>query len=304
MRWLAPAFAALCLAGAARADDGLLTGTLKAVQDRGTILIGTRESVIPFSFLNRGGQHVGFSVDLCHSIAADVAAAMHQDLLEPDAARQPGIRIVYVPVVAEARLPKVIAGEVDLECGSTTATDERAKTVAFSPVFFLAGTKLMVLASSSIAAYPGTAGRTIVVSAGTTNAAIIKRLAARVTPPPRIVEVPDVAAAFGQLAAGKADAFAADDILLAGLLATAPDRERFKVVGEYLSYEPYAIMFRRDDPDLAALVQQSFARLASDGTLGALYRRWFTNRLPNGENLRLPMSPHLAEMYRALGEPD
>ena len=70
---------------AARAQDALLTGTLKTINDRGTILIGVRDSSIPFAFRNKAGQPIGFSVDLCHGIAADVATALNVDLLEPDA---------------------------------------------------------------------------------------------------------------------------------------------------------------------------------------------------------------------------
>ena len=66
---------------------------------------------------------------------------LHRDLLEADApAWQTGVRIVYVPVTADERMPKIVAGTIDLECGSTTANAERARTVAFSPIFFLAGT--------------------------------------------------------------------------------------------------------------------------------------------------------------------
>ena len=61
---------------------------------------------------------------------------------------------------------------------------------------------------------------------------------------------------------------------------------------------------RKDDADFADLVKHSFERMASEGTLHALYNRWLTNKLPTGENLDLPMSAHLAEMYRLLGEPD
>ena len=132
--------------GSTRAEEGeLLTGTLKTINDRGTILIGYRDSALPFSFLNKAGQPVGFSLDLCHGIAEDVAHTLNRDLLEPDApAWQTGVRVVYVLVAADERLPKIISGALDLECGSTTANAERARTVAFSPIFFLAGTKLMV----------------------------------------------------------------------------------------------------------------------------------------------------------------
>ena len=201
----------LLLCGPARAQDSVLTGTLKTIHDRGTILLGVRESSIPFSYLNKARQPIGFSVDLCRGIAADVAAALHADLLEPDApAWQKGVRIIYVPVASDERLAKVISGAIDLECGSTTATEERAKTVAFSPVFFLAGTKLLVRKDGGIASYRDLGGKTVVASAGTTNGDAMKRLAARGSPAFSVVEAPDLPAAYDTLAAGKAVAFASD----------------------------------------------------------------------------------------------
>ena len=297
---------ALVCGGGARAEEGEpLSGTLKTINDRGTILIGYRESALPFAFLNKAGQPVGFSLDLCHGIAEDVARTLNLDLLEPDAPGwQKGVRIVYVPVAADERLPKVISGALDLECGSTTANAERARTVAFSPVFFLAGTKLMVQLGGKVASYRDLAGHTIVVGAGTTNAEVIRRLANRVSPPITVAEAPDLNAAYAMLAAGNADAFASDDILLYGFIATRPDGQHFSVVGDYLSFEPYAITLRRDDPAFADLVKSSFGRMAGEGTLSRLYARWLVDRLPTGETLNLPMSPQLAELYRMLGQPD
>jgi glutamate/aspartate transport system substrate-binding protein len=307
MRWLLAL--ALIAVGSARAEDGvLLSGTLKTINDRGSIMIGYRDSAPPFSFLNPGRQPIGFSLDLCHGIAEDVARVLNRDLLEAGApAWQTGVRIVYVPVAGDERLAKIVAGAIDLECGSTTANAERAKTVAFSPIFFLAGTKLLVPLVSgrpAIATYRQLAGHTIVVGAGTTNAAAVHRLANTVSPPITVAEVPSLDTAYDMLAAGKADAFASDDILLSGFIATRPDGKRFGITGDYLSYEPYAIGFRRDDPDFAALVRDSFVRMAGEGVLSRLYGRWLVDRLPNGETLNVPMSPPLAEMYRALGQPD
>ncbi|MFC7052583.1 amino acid ABC transporter substrate-binding protein [Hansschlegelia quercus] len=299
--------AGLAMAGAVRAQEteGLLSGTLKKVRDRGTILIGYRTGAVPFSFLNRGGQPVGFSVEICRGIASDIAARLHRDLLEPDAAVwQTGIRLVFVPLSAEARLPKVTAGEVDLECGSTTATDERRKSVAFSPVFFLAGTKIMGRDGNGVSSYRDLAGRKLAVGAGTTNAEVVRRLAVKVSPPIEVQEVASAEAAVEALASGKADAAASDDILLYGLKASRPDGDSFTIEGDYLSFEPYAIMFRKDDPDLAELVGQSFARMARDSILSSSYERWFLKPLPTGAELGLPMSSYLAEIYRALGQPD
>jgi glutamate/aspartate transport system substrate-binding protein len=299
---------ALLACGGARAQDGVLSGTLKTIHDRGSILIGYRDTAPPFSFLNQGRQPIGFSLDLCHGIAEDVARVLHSDLLESDApAWQTGVRIVYVPVAADQRLPKIVAGAIDLECGSTTANAERAKTVAFSPIFFLAGTKLLVPLVNgrpAIGSYRELAGHVVVVGAGTTNAVAIHRLATTVSPPIAVTEVANLETAYEMLAAGKADAFASDDILLSGLVARHSDAKRFGIAGDYLSYEPYAIGFRRDDAAFADLVRDSFARMAGEGILNRLYARWLMDRLPNGETLNVPMSPALAEMYRALGQPD
>jgi glutamate/aspartate transport system substrate-binding protein len=308
-RLLACVLLALSIGGGARAeDDVLLSGTLKTINDRGTILLGYRETAPPFSFLNPGRQPIGFSLDLCHGIAEDVARALNRDLLEADApAWQSGVRIVYVPVAGDERLAKIVSGAIDLECGSTTANAERAKSVAFSPIFFLAGTKLLVPLVNgrpAVSSYRGLAGRSVVVGSGTTNAVAIRRLATTVSPPIMVAEVPNLDAAYDMLAAGKADAFASDDILLAGFIATRSDGKRFGITGDYLSYEPYAIGFRRDDAAFADLVRGSFGRMASEGTLNRLYTRWLVDRLPNGETLNVPISPALAEMYRALGQPD
>lgn len=307
MTWLRPtaalAFLACIAAGAARAEEGApLTGTLKAVSARATLLIGFREDAPPFAFRNPGGQPVGFSLDICRGIAADVAAALNRELVPADApAWQTGVRIVYVPVAADARLQMVTSGAVDLECGSTTATEARKRTVAFSPVFFLAGTKLLAPVGG-VASLADLAGKTVVVGAGTTNAEVMRQMAARGTPAFTVAEEPTLDAAYARLAAGRADAFASDDILLAGLAATRPDGSRFRIVGDFLSYEPYAIVLRRDDPAFSELVRGSFVRMARDGILTASYGRWLTGRLPNGASLNLPMSAHLAQMYSALGD--
>lgn len=284
-------------------DDQELSGSLLAISARGAIRIGVRDDAVPFSFRNPGGQPVGFSVDICHGIAEDVATALHRDLLEPGAPGwQSGIRIAYVPVAASERVQMVVAHAIDLECGSTTANEERAKQVAFSPVFFVAGTKLAVPAGAAISSWRDLAGKSIAVSAGTTNETVLKRLAPTAKPPPEIVSLPSVEAAFDALAANRVQAVGSDDILLAGMVAAKGGR--FNVVGDYLSFEPYAIMLPRADPQFAALVRDSFARQAEAGLLRSGYNRWFLGKLPTGGSLNLSMGPQLAEIYRALGQPD
>src|SRR5262249_32829913 len=276
------------------ADIGTLSGTLKKVKDSGTITLGYRESSLPFSYLNRRNQPIGYSIDLCREVVEDVATEL--DGMD--------IRIAFAPVTAANRLQKVASGEVDLECGSTTGNVQRRKEVAFSPIFFVAGTKLMVPKASSVRSYRDLAGKTVVVTAGTTNEAALRALADKQKLAMTIVTAPDHAQSLEALVAGKADAFATDDVLLYGFIATAANARDMKVVGEYLSYDPYGLVYRRDDPAFAAVVERTFARIAAERRLAELYNKWFLRRLPTGETLNLPMSPQLEEIFRMLGQPE
>src|SRR5271165_341211 len=271
-----------------------LTGTLKKIKDSKEVTLGYRESSVPFSYLNKPGDPVGYSIDLCNAVVEEVSAELE------------GIEIAvhYKKVTAETRIPEVRSGEIDLECGSTTANFERKKEVAFSPIFFVAGTKLLVPRSSDIASYRDLRGKTVVVTAGTTNEAALRALSDKQQLGVKFVVGQDHAQSFAMLKEGKADAFATDDVLLYGLLATTKSGDQYHIVGDYLSYDPYGLMYRKDDPDFAAVVDRAFSRLAQSREIVQLYNRWFQTRLPGGEHLDLPMSPQLEEIFRVEGVPE
>jgi len=284
--------ASLLAIPAARAQE--LTGTLKKIKDSKTVTLGYRESSIPFSYVNKVGDPIGYSIDLCNAVVDEVSKELE------------GVEIAvnYKKVTAETRIPAVKSGEVDLECGSTTANFERKKEVAFSPIFFIAGTKLLVHRSSGISSYRDLRDKTVVVTAGTTNEAAVRAISDKQHLGIRFLVGNDHAESFAMLKEGKADAFATDDALLYGLVATARLGDRYHVVGEYLSYDPYGLMYRKDDPDFAAIVDHTFGRLAQSRELVQLYNKWFQQRLPTGETLDLPMSPQLEEIFRVEGVPD
>jgi glutamate/aspartate transport system substrate-binding protein len=271
-----------------------LTGTLKKVKGSKTVTLGYRESSIPFSYVNKVGEPIGYSMDLCNAVVDEVSKELE------------GVEIAvkYKKVTAETRIPAVQSGEVDLECGSTTANFERKKEVAFSPIFFVAGTKLLVPLSSEITSYHDLRDKTVVVTAGTTNEAAVRAISDKQHLGIKFLVGQDHAESFAMLKEGKADAFATDDVLLYGLVATTKSGDRYHVVGEYLSYDPYGLMYRKDDPDFAAIVGRTFSRLAQSRELVQLYNKWFQQRLPTGETLDLPMSPQLEEIFRVEGVPD
>jgi glutamate/aspartate transport system substrate-binding protein len=288
------AVAATSQASAQDTSVGALSGTLKKIKDTGTITLGYRENSLPFSYLNKRAQPIGYSLDLCREIVEEASAEL--DGMD--------IKVTLSPVTSADRLVRVKAGEIDLECGSTTSNLQRQKEVAFSPVFFVAGTKLMVPKASKVTSYRDLAGKTVVTTAGTTNETALRTLSDKQKLGINIVTERDHAESFAVLEAGKADAFATDDVLLYGIIATEPRAHDMKVVGEYLSYDPYGLAYRRNDPSFAAVVNNAFARMAGERRLTELYNKWFLHRLPTGETLNLPMSPQLEEIFRVLGVPD
>jgi glutamate/aspartate transport system substrate-binding protein len=269
----------------------VLSGTLKKIRDSGTLTIGYREASFPFSFIRQGGTPIGYSIDLCLGVVDEIKRELG------DAP----VAVAYQLVTADTRMDAVTGGKVDLECGSTTSNIERQKSVAFSPVIFVAGTKILVKRGSGIASYRDLSGKTLVVTSGTTNETAMHILNDKYKLGITIVAAKDHQESYDMLVSGKAVAFATDDVLLTGFIAANKSQDSLAVVGDYITYEPYGIMFRKDDPQMADAVSRAFATMAQTGTLIGTYHKWFLQPTPTGEFLNLPLSLQLTESLRALG---
>jgi glutamate/aspartate transport system substrate-binding protein len=278
-------------AGAQTASEGL-SPTLANIKKTHVVRLGYRESSPPFSFLDQANRPIGYSLELCEAIVDEIG-------VEVDDAN---LKIEYVKVTSDDRIPAVVQNKIDLECGSTTANAERGKQVAFSPLMFVAGTKLMVPKTSTISAPKDLQGKTVVVTKGTTNEQAMHAVDKKFTLGLNIVTAADHEQSYQMLVDGKADAFATDDILLYGLIARHKAQDKFRVAGEYLSYDPYGIMFRKGEPQLTAVVERTFRKLGSNRDLIPLYNKWFVARLPTGEKLNVAISPQLEESFRVLDD--
>jgi glutamate/aspartate transport system substrate-binding protein len=275
----------------AQSGEGL-SPTFAAIKKAHAVRLGYRESSPPFSFLDQANRPIGYSLELCEAVVEEIGVEVDD----------PNLRIDYVKVTSDDRIPAVLAGRIDLECGSTTANAERRKQVAFSPLMFVAGTKLMVPKTTTGTAPADFKGKTIVVTRGTTNEQAMHAVDKKFNLGLNIVVSPDHEQSYQMLVDGKADAFATDDILLSGLIARHKSQDRFRVVGDYLSYDPYGIMFRKDEPQLAAVVERTFRKLASNHDLIPLYNKWFVGRLPTGERMGVSISPQLEESFKVLDD--
>jgi len=254
-----------------------LSPTLAGIKSRHVVHLGYRESSPPFSFLDQANRPIGYSLELCEAIVDEIGVEVDD----------PNLKIEYIKVTSDDRIPA-----------------ERAKQVAFSPLMFVAGTKLMVPKDSAISAPKDLQGKTVVVTRGTTNEQAMHAVDKKFALGLKIVAAADHEQSYQMLVDGKADAFATDDILLYGLIARHKSQDKLRVTGDYLSYEPYGIMFRKGEPQLTAVVERTFRKLGTNHDLVPLYNKWFTSRLPTGERLNVAISPQLEDGFKALDDSD
>ena len=290
-----PVCLALLLASPAAAQDKVridpdrFTGTLEKIKNSGAIRLGYPEHTVPFAFLT-DGHPTGYSIDLCIALVA--AMSVELGGIEP--------RVEYRPVGPQNRFSLLITGDIDLECGSSTNSAERWEKVSFSPVIFVTGTKLLVKRDSPVNSLRDLRRKTIVVTAGTTNAAAVEALSEKQRLGINFVVSPIVRNSYEILASDKADAFANDEVLLNAWIAEGRSRDDYRIAGDLLSYESYGLMYRKDDFQLADIVERTFQRLAKSGEVARLYKKWFVAPLPSGVSLNLPMSAELADSVQAL----
>jgi ABC-type amino acid transport substrate-binding protein len=252
----------LLAASAAVAQDA----TLDKIRNSGTITLGYRVDAVPFAFDGPDQRPAGFSVDLCKRVAAGLARAL----------KLPGVNMRWVRVTSENRIEQVASGKVDLECGTTTVTLGRQERVDFSLITFLDGGAFLARgAQGSGPRTPRDIGSARVgVSAGTTTEKALRRLVAENGTGAEVVALPSHVEGVNQLMAGKIQMYAADRTVLIGLAMNAAREAPLQLLDFQFSYEPYALMMRRD-PDFRLAVNRELAQVFREGEIVALYSTWF-----------------------------
>ena len=281
----------LLFAGAFVAQAAELTGTLKKINDNGTIALGVRDASIPFSYLDDKQESVGYSVDLC----LKVVDAVKDELKKPD------LKVVKQVVTSATRIPLIANGTVDIECGSTVNNIERQKQVAFSVTTFVVNTKLIVKKNGPVHAFADMKGRAIAVTSGANTVQKIAELNTQRGLGMTMLNGQDHNGSFLLLESDRAAAFAEDDILLAGLAANSKTPDAYRLVEiDGMAADPYALMLRRDDPQFKALVDRALVAAFKSGAAETMYKKWFTQPIPpRGVTLNFPMSEQLRRVLRS-----
>ena len=267
--------------------------TLKKVADSNKITVSYREASVPFSYLIGSTKAVGFSVELTEAIIDDVRKKV----------KKPNLEVAYMPVTSQNRIPLLVNGTYDLECGSTTNNSARGKDVAFSINMFYTGTRLLTKKTSGVKNYADLAKKTVASTTGTTNAQVIRKYSAEKNLDMQLILGKDHDDSLLLVESDRAMAFAMDDILLFGLIATAKTPSAWTVVGDAVQVEPYACMLRKDDPKFQALVNKVIGDMMKNGQFERLYNKWFMSPIPpNNINVNMPMPAELKQNLKDLSD--
>jgi len=257
--------AALAAVGAAQAQE-----TLKKIKDSGAVTMGVRESSGALSYTLGDGKYVGYHVEICQRVLADVQKSLGLAKLD----------IKYQPVTSQNRIPLVQNGTVDIECGSTTNNATRQKDVSFAVTTFVEEVRIAVKANSGITSVAQLNGKSVATTTGTTSVQTLRKNERATGVDFKELYGKDHADSFLLLESGRADAFVMDGAILAGSISKAKNPADFKIVGEVLSVEPIAIMMRKDDPTFKKAVDDSIKAMISSGEIVKLWDKWFMQPIP------------------------
>ena len=224
--------------------------TIDKVKKSGEITMGVRESSAPLSFTLGAGQFTGYHVDVCLAIIDGMKKMTGGN-----------IKVNYMPVTSQNRIPLTQNGTVDMECGSTTNNAARQKDVSFGLTTFVTEVRTAVKVSSGITSVSQLNGRSLATTTGTTSVQTLRKHERANNIDFKEIYGKDHSDSFLLLETGRADAFVMDDNILAGLIATSKNPADYRIVGEVLSIEPIAVMIRKDDPSMKKLTDDTIRDL-------------------------------------------
>lgn len=275
----------LCAAALAA---GVNAGTLEKIKENKSITLGHRESSIPFSYYDNDQKVIGYSQDLMMKAVEAIRAKSGVT----------NLKVRMMPITSANRIPLVMNGTVDMECGSTTNNTERQKQVAFSTSIFVVSLRMLTAKDSGIKDFPDLAGKNVATTAGTTSERMLRKMNAEKNMDMRIISAKDHGEAFLMVETGRASAFVMDDALLYGELAKARDPGKWIVTGKPQGFEAYGCMMRKGDPAFKAVVDEALAESMRSGEAAKLYRQWFESSIPPKElNLNFPLPEAVKELY-------
>lgn len=259
MRRFALALALILPLAAAYADGGALS----TIQKNGVIRLGHLRDAPPFSYADDKGPQ-GYSVELCKHVAHSIQRQLNLSSL----------RIEWVPLTLQERIPAVRDHRVDIECGTTTWTLSRQQEVDFSLMTFVDGATVLVRSASDMLRLADLQGKKVAVVPTTTTAGALQAAMKGRMLNFAVVAVSSPEEGIAKVQQGAVDGYASDRVVLIGQGLASKAGSNLRVLDEDFSVEPYALVLARGDPDFRLAIDRSLATLYRSGEIETIFNRW------------------------------
>ncbi|WP_435956024.1 ABC transporter substrate-binding protein [Dryocola sp. BD626] len=227
---------------------------LADIQKAGVVRVATFDANPPFGSIDaKTHDIVGYDVDFAKALAKSL-----------------GVKLELVATNPANRIPLLQSGKVDLIVADITITPERALVVDFSTPYFVTGQQFLVPASSPDKLDDYGRARIGAVKGTTGEQALHQRF-----PSARVLSYDDIPLALTALRNGNVQAITQDSTILAGLLAEAPDKAKFKILPDLLSKEEIGVGVKKGETPLLNAVNGELVKLEQNGEAAKIYDSWF-----------------------------
>lgn len=242
----------LTLATVAMSATSVQADTLSAIKDRGELIAGVKADYRPFGFLDHSGQIVGFEPDL----AADVA-------------KQLGVKLKMVPVVASNRIQYLQQGRIDMIIATLSDTPERHKLMNLvQPNYYGAGLNILAAKAAGFKEWDQLRGKKVCLNQG---AYYNKELQSKYGV--EGLAFPGTAEAYDALKNGACVAFAYDDTALGGELLK-PQWQDYEMPLPTLFFVPWSIGARLGDDQFSDRLSKMVIGWHKSGEIEKLEKKW------------------------------
>ena len=231
-----------------------LSASLEQIRERGKLIVAIKDNTRPLSFLNHRNQLQGLEIDLAKQLAKDILGNADS--------------IIFKVADNQERLQKLTDGEVDIVIARMTINSFRSRLVNFSPYYYLDSTGI-ITKNNQIENLPDLFNIRIAVLNYSDTISIIRSSFPKVT----LIGVNSYQEALGLIENKQADAFAADNSVLAGWVEEYPEYHRLSLK---LSAKGLGVAMPKGSKssNLRNFINQSIYRLKISGWLSQRIKYW------------------------------
>lgn len=251
-----------CTSGKNTAAGGETSATgpshLEKVIKSGVVRVAVLPDFPPYSVQKPNGDFAGYEVD----IAKKLAEAL-------------GVKLELVATDGTSRLPLLQSDRADVNISSWTATDERARTAAFTIPYVSHGASVLYRKGEPISGFDDLKNKTVSVARGSTNDTIMTES----FPQAKVVRFETIADAIAALKAGKVDAAVEDYVTVRQEADKNPSLEALDAP----PYKPALISMGvlQGDQVWLDFLNNFIRNLNSSGTNNEIYQKWFHQDIPS-----------------------